>query len=455
MVEISEIVDRDSLQAWLEALPSETEAEKADYRRIAVTIAVRAALRVMPLWWQAVAQNLQLQRKGLTPLFTLRCLLISSVSTVRPTGDISSAASSAFAAADPVGGAAFLVAGLVPAHAVDAAAAAARSADTAAARRSAAADTAAAARSAAAASTAAARSAADAIWPVLRADCEALVGGGKMASQPLWPDEGPLRQTWQDVRNHLAQSGQTGIWAFWTDWYDCILDPKGQEPNWDMLEEIALIPPDTWDAGPDVALPVINAIWERYKNQLPFDLDTELERQPRATKTEIQRVQTAVVENRQLIPPTIDALQQFIVLEIERWQQNNFLNAEQPDLCRKQIATYVTMSEALTRISALVPEEGGPSDADAEELVSLGKLYLEKLKALPRDKADEVIEKVWSTGGNVVDLGLVAGSTALLFQMGIPVQHGVIVASLAFARKNVAQMISAANDYLKTSAGGS
>ncbi len=52
MVEIKGINDPESLVAWLNALPQDTEEEQAEARRIAVTLAFRAAARVLPVWWE-------------------------------------------------------------------------------------------------------------------------------------------------------------------------------------------------------------------------------------------------------------------------------------------------------------------------------------------------------------------------------------------------------------------
>ena len=50
-MDVSEIVDPDSLEAWLNSLPRGTDAEKAEAHRWAVLIAHRAAMRVLPLFW--------------------------------------------------------------------------------------------------------------------------------------------------------------------------------------------------------------------------------------------------------------------------------------------------------------------------------------------------------------------------------------------------------------------
>ena len=95
---VSEIVDGKSLEAWLNSLPQDTEAEKAEAQRWAVQIAHRAAMRVLPVFWQwsltETARNVDL-----TAIPVLWPNLISGVAGTRPTPLIRVAARSTAAAA--------------------------------------------------------------------------------------------------------------------------------------------------------------------------------------------------------------------------------------------------------------------------------------------------------------------------------------------------------------------
>jgi len=57
-------------------------------------------------------------------------------------------------------------------------------------------------------------------------------------------------------------------WQFWIDWYDALLAGRPMLGDagrtGEMLEQIALIDPATWDAGPEVVNPVIRGIYEGY-----------------------------------------------------------------------------------------------------------------------------------------------------------------------------------------------
>ncbi len=204
MVEISDIKDRESLRAWLEALPFDED----ENRRIAVTIAHRAAMRVLPQYWQLSISSASARKNDLTALPILRCSLISGVAGTMPTPEIRSAAFAAFAA--------------------DAAFAANAAANAAAA------------------------------WKMIRADCTALATGDVRLDQtPLWSGANPVSENWVQTRETLPEG-----WDFWRDWYQNALD--GVKPNWDMLTEIALIEPADWDKGADHVNGVIADIQLKY-----------------------------------------------------------------------------------------------------------------------------------------------------------------------------------------------
>jgi hypothetical protein len=104
----------------------------------------------------------------------------------------------------------------------------------------------------------------------VRSDAEAAVGGTLPDAMRLWPEgRGPLAATWSEVKARVAESPEARDWQFWVDWYDALLDGRPMLDDaartWEMLEEIALIDPGTWDAGPEAVNPMIREIWERYR----------------------------------------------------------------------------------------------------------------------------------------------------------------------------------------------
>ncbi len=278
-------------------------------------------------------------------------------------------------------------------------------------------------------------------------DAMSLGEGGDVLTTALWPRQNPLKFTWVFRSEDLANAH--GDWSPVIAWYEHLLDPKDWAPNQDMLAEIAEIRNTVWAAGPTEALPAIGEIWARYQVRSESTLDEELARSPRPDRDEVERIREQVSRNRGELRDTIEGIQELIVREVERLQTNNHLNAESPSLCRSLIGSYIIMYDALDRISALVPESGSPSEAEAEEIIGLGRLYWSKLSALPRDRADEVVQKVWETGGGVVDLGLVTSSSALLMALGFPPLPSIALGAMAFGRKHCGQIISSAKDYLK------
>jgi len=62
---------------------------------------------------------------------------------------------------------------------------------------------------------------------------------------PLWVDENPLLEDWQKARK-ILETGPVDQ-SFWIDWYERFLN--GEPQNRDMLDRIALIEPEVWDAG--------------------------------------------------------------------------------------------------------------------------------------------------------------------------------------------------------------
>lgn len=205
MGEIKDIKDRESLEAWLNALPQETEEEQATARRIAVSIAFRAAARVMPEWWEYTLTSEHARKRELTALPILRNLLISSVAALVPTEYIRNAA------------------------------------DAAAVWES-------------------IRQDADVLWGSRNEESQA----SQVFSQPLWHGDLPNEEQWIKIQNTLRETGQDKDWAFWLDWYIRLLSGTALAPDHPMLVEIALLPDALWQDEP-AALKRINEIWERYQ----------------------------------------------------------------------------------------------------------------------------------------------------------------------------------------------
>jgi len=245
MVEIADIGDKDSLRAWLEDQPQE----------VAVWIASRAAARVLPVWWKPARHKAWASGHDLEVLLVLRSVLISSVAAMVLTEGFRRTAvailhtlehkpgTPPYAAAH---GVVLATAGIYGPPAYPAAVAVhvafddAHSYDRASGR---------------------------AVWHAVRTDAAGTGNGGIPDAKVLWPEgRGPLAEQWDRVKARVAEAPEARDWQFWTYWYDALLDGRPMlgdaARTRKMLEDIALIAPETWDAGPEVVNPAIREIWE-------------------------------------------------------------------------------------------------------------------------------------------------------------------------------------------------
>ncbi|MFT4715118.1 MAG: hypothetical protein ACI932_000293 [Paracoccaceae bacterium] len=217
MVEIADIKDRETLEAWLNGLPT------GRLYGIANVIAARSAWRMVPHWhWYFDNEH----TKSAAPDYALalfRCTLTSAVAAVTPTADVKAAGLSAAAAA---------------------ASAAASTAD---------------------------------LWPIIRQDCQASVSAQgdeyqDALSASLWQQAtlDPFADEWTALTTALQTDGPH--WQFWIDLYERFL--RGQAQNWDMLLEIVLLPEEDWKAGPEHLNGLIAGIVERYSSEAAVEKKT-------------------------------------------------------------------------------------------------------------------------------------------------------------------------------------
>lgn len=242
-----EIRDKESFEAWLEALPDEVGEARA--LEIARTLASRSALRVLPPGW-VWFDGPEAQEVELTPLPLLRCNLICAVAAMSPTEQIMA---TAYAGANSAIVARAAVAARAAADAANAAANAAtiNTAAGAPAVRSI------AVRAAAAAAAAAIRMAN--MWKVLSSDAEALLTGPP-DPWPLWPETFPFANAWAEIQSRHEDDPD---WRFWLDWYQAALD--GTRLPTPLLEKIALLPSKDWNKGPAHINPIIREIYAAHR----------------------------------------------------------------------------------------------------------------------------------------------------------------------------------------------
>jgi len=208
MVEIKDIVDRKSLEAWLKGQP----------REVSVWVVQRSSMRALPSWWTRRLSLGFAQKNDVSVLPTLWSGLILMVSRKMLPSEIKETA----------------VAAGTTILAVNTAAEAAEAAVRAIMRT------------------------VDDLdhFKLWREEGNPLLG--------IWAG---VKQ--QLVISSAYDPNETervkGDWSFWIKWYDSVL--AGEPLNWDMLEEIALIEPAEWEKGAVRVNFLIGEIEKRYGNE--------------------------------------------------------------------------------------------------------------------------------------------------------------------------------------------
>lgn len=415
VIEIIDIVDGDSLTSWLTGWSVSRGHDAKAARQVALAVAFRAAMRVVP-FWRASTQSEGGRKLDLTALPVLRSLVISGVAARSATPEIYANANlTAYASVNSNATSTAYVASTsyaASSSAADAAYAAVDSADICYAEE--------------AFPNRAADAAAALVWVSIRADCTAISGGIDVVGTPLWADrDNPLGDVWSDVK---AQAPEPE-WAFWIKWYDDAL--AGRAPDWNMLEQIALIESEVWEAGP---VPVADAI---AKIEAKFDLQKPAK--PNATV-----IQNAVAQNLPAIPPQLEALIETIDAEIERLRGRNpkdDLEKQDLDQLKK---TFETMRGAVAGLSKMLPTQGAPTIEAAEEMGGLLQVYQSELLKWPRENAADLVD----SSCRVVLIGLTAG---VLITFGLPALASTAVAGIAFGGKKLVGIGKALKDAAPTS----
>lgn len=256
--------DRDDVKRWLDAIEPERRR-----REVAVAMAARAALRVLPLLSREVAENRDpgvALVAAVLPGFRAVALAWFVGKFPIHRADLRTATSAAAASV------------LTAAHTF----AAATDAATAAHAAAVAAGNDAAAPAATADAVFAAISASDAAPFNYRASADAsdnakfaaaddaeLIdsgrSGAKLAGSPLWPGGAPhwASDAWGELKRVLLAANQG--WDVWTDWYEARLSGDAAHPPNEGLETArAMIPSDRWQLGPAVVNAEIKRLIDKF-----------------------------------------------------------------------------------------------------------------------------------------------------------------------------------------------
>lgn len=393
MIEISEIKDEDSLKAWLNEQP----------RAFPRVIAARSALRVLPVFWDWSLSD-HASRSGVTALPVLRCNLVAAVACKSSNFGSKKVTAAATRAANVATAATAFDDAVSRSAAVTAAAAtygaratfrdAGGTYDTVRNEVVNAAAQAAEAASCAAQVTAFAAGAE--LWRHLSWDCSDLKGGRDLLRLLLWRDNNPLANLWEDLRPQIlsAENWQNGAWRFWVSWYDQMLDPISNPPNWKLLERVASIESEVWDAGPEAVNELIVDIHRDFKVK-PTETQADTSGSIAVGQKQTEVIAHAMVENRRTLPATFDAILGYIELEIERLQRKrNYTSDAEAEEARRQAAVLSTIADAVRRLQELVPQTDAISDEAAQEAGGLGTLIQQRIKEWPTAKPGEAVDNV-------------------------------------------------------------
>lgn len=258
MVEIADIKDRGSLEEWLNTFSDDEEVR----RKAAVDIAVRAALRVMPVAWQWFSSDVA-KKEGLTALPLLRSSLLTMFSTEKPTVgrqsrftkaslDLSAASTMAATASidqsvkkEETDAKSSVEACLVLAKTM-----------SAISDNSIKASAEAAFIYAKAAVSYSMFFASDP-WSEILTDCVEATKNQKLQGKALWSHGNPVEILWSDIKSTHSPTSYdfvnysertfgpvpSGPWSFWIDWYEKVL--TGAPQDWELLQ--AIVDHVDWD----------------------------------------------------------------------------------------------------------------------------------------------------------------------------------------------------------------
>ncbi|NBB96892.1 MAG: hypothetical protein GVY34_01795 [Alphaproteobacteria bacterium] len=235
-----EIKDAESLQAWLESLPQETEAERETARRWAVTIAHRAAMRVLPVAWEWYQQQETAKKPVSLSGSLLRRSLLANLVAFSPSEEILECAQeerkkALYRSAMKQDGQKLEIALSYAVAASDASKSffdaidgCSASVDSHATRLN-------------------SEQFKSGLWTEIRLDCKAIWQQYALDRINLWRNPDPFNQLWDISRSGLLK--RSDGWRFWVEWYENAL--YGRPQDYDLLTKIALIDPADWDKGAD------------------------------------------------------------------------------------------------------------------------------------------------------------------------------------------------------------
>ena len=444
-----EIINHETLEQWL------IERPRRSRRDIALAITQRAVARVVPAWGAAMSEPWA-RSSELTALPILRLTLVSGVARKFPTIEFGAAAAVEAEAAHAVASAA-AVDPISPNYVVfiDGNIAAPASEVVSAVVSAFAVVANSSATAVAASAAAAARATALAAWPMdsgsffeqIRADAVLLTRNADPFAAPLWSGTSPESFTRAEAQTRtIWQKDDAAVWSFWARWLAGIR--SGQQINWDLQRDIALIPDADWQQGPAHMAGLIAKLEAERQNH--NDQQDSIENQiallPSASSAVVTATRVSIAAHRLELPATMDAVLGYIGLEIERLQSRNYQSDDERDESQRQIRVLCSIHETVSKLNVVVSSSGDLTEPQVVQAEKLSRLFVRKFQEWPRANADELVDNCWR-------VALVGATAALLPMVGVSASIAASAGIVLFGGKKLVDGIKAAKEALSIGTG--
>lgn len=287
MIDFKDIKDRESLEAWLEALPQETEEDRAERRRIALTIAWQAAACGLPTYWRWVRENTNFESAAKVALPFLRSIVVANYASSCDKAHFRIARELAVTTAGEAERVAKIITRAESPEIISKAGFAAVYA-------------------------------ADAVSMGVKVKAVVTVAESAGLFESEFPNQISFHdvllssdykgvvEDWawikNDLKNHDSEQALATDWAFWIWWYDGLLNGTAPAPDSQMMQDVALLPDEVWQ-DVDTANARINEIWKLH--ELRHEADQRLEDLRRSRSRDVQSASVAV-RNHNNPPELVD-----------------------------------------------------------------------------------------------------------------------------------------------------
>jgi len=286
MVEIADIVDRKSAEAWLEAHVADVGEDLG--KQHFVYLASRAAARTSPSDWAFCIDSRQTFK--MSELMHLRALITSCVVGNFPSSEINDAAFTPNFIKSPPGhasvyAAAFYV--LLAARTYTDEALIGFTVDAISAGP-----------------------------PIVKTyedfsrDVLLLEESGRKQFSPIWPSESPIAQIWADLKHAIrTDPSRPENWSFWIAWYDRLLEGKDIYAQ-DLHDILITLTDEDWDKGPAHINPKFDSVLALYQADRTPNAEI-IDINPETHKFRATLVPLIPIENSEIRQKMLDAADTF------------------------------------------------------------------------------------------------------------------------------------------------